>query len=629
MDEYEKIVVGVDLGLTCTGVAWSKLATGKPLAIQQWPGRDQVVNKVRTAVTYRAGGVRIHSWGSECPPPQDLRRGMDVKEYFKLFLDESVLTKAFEDRPDECPGIEEVRLWFHDYLRQVYSHITRHLQETLNCTEDEWNLRQVEYMFSVPTAWAEHSVVEDYRKITRNAGFGEGDKHSVKISLTESEASAVYSAHDQKHEFQIGDILLVCDAGGGTTDTSVMEVMPAEDGSARLEQISVVEGVTFGSVQIDDAFILKVERRLKPVRNDFPRLPDYVAHQMVKAGFQDIKREFGQRETMLLGIFAFEVPGLPSDYNNEDVGIEFGKMEFSRDEIKELFDEQISGIFQHIDPQLELLYQGEGHDGRPKKVSCFVLSGGLGSSAYVQDRFRARYGNGGKTKILVSKDPQLAVCKGLVIDRIQHLRCGTGVLQTRRCRASYGILFNEPYDKRKHRGQKPLKGPLDGKEYVIDQIDWFIVRGEPITDGQSIVRRYSRIADTDNPDKVWKVRIAICRRALPPENLPQRLPRDPAIARVVCEIKSDLQSHAFGEDTNGVAIRFKHWWRFGKKYLKIDHEVVINIGPADLSFEMRFDNKTWNDKKVVPVEWMPEQDPMTPEEPMEDSGWHNGLVRLS
>jgi hypothetical protein len=91
-----------------------------------------------------------------------------------------------------------------------------------------------------------------------------------------------------------------------------------------------MEGVAIGSVQIDDAFALKVERRLEPVRGDFPRLPDYVAHQMVKAGFQDIKREFGQRETMLLGIFTFEVPGLPSDYNNEDVGIEFGKMEFSR-----------------------------------------------------------------------------------------------------------------------------------------------------------------------------------------------------------------------------------------------------------------------------------------------------------
>jgi hypothetical protein len=64
-------------------------------------------------------------------------------------------------------------------------------------------LRQVEYIFSVPTTWTEHSVVEDYRKITRKAGFGEGAKHSVKVSLTESEASAVYIANDQKHEFQV------------------------------------------------------------------------------------------------------------------------------------------------------------------------------------------------------------------------------------------------------------------------------------------------------------------------------------------------------------------------------------------------------------------------------------------
>jgi hypothetical protein len=47
------------------------------------------------------------------------------------------------------------------------------------------------------------------------------------------------------------------------------------------------------------------------------------------------------------------------------------------DEIKELFDEQISGIFQHIDTQLELLYRGEGCDNRLKRV----VSGGPQVSA--------------------------------------------------------------------------------------------------------------------------------------------------------------------------------------------------------------------------------------------------------
>src|SRR2546423_4728458 len=87
----------------------------------------------------------------------------------------------------------------------------------------------------------------------------------------------------------------------------------------------------------------------------------------------------------------------------------------------------------------------------------------------------------------------LAVSKGLVIDRVQRYLHGTSVL---RCsHASYGVIYNERYDGSKHFRQMPVKNPLDGHNYAVDQIDWFIRRGRIIGD-QPIRRQFSFLASS-------------------------------------------------------------------------------------------------------------------------------------
>jgi len=68
---------------------------------------------------------------------------------------------------------------------------------------------------------------------------------------------------------------------------------------------------------------------------------------------------------------------------------------------------------------------------------------------------------------------QLAVVKGLVIDRIQKLKSGTAVLKGRMCRNSYGIKDYVPYHEDQHIGQ-PVFTDLDGTLCVDDQIFWAI-----------------------------------------------------------------------------------------------------------------------------------------------------------
>lgn len=112
-----------------------------------------------------------------------------------------------------------------------------------------------------------------------------------------------------------------------------------------------------------------------------------------------------------------------------------------------------------------------------------VLSGGLSNSAYVQDQVRQRYGSNASglssarsVEIWIAPDSQLAVCKGLVEDRSSRVTTGKHVIETRCCRASYGAKCREKYDEKKHQHQgcKTVRGPLDGKEYVVNAFEWFI-----------------------------------------------------------------------------------------------------------------------------------------------------------
>jgi hypothetical protein len=112
-----------------------------------------------------------------------------------------------------------------------------------------------------------------------------------------------------------------------------------------------------------------------------------------------------------------------------------------------------------------------------------ILSGGLSNSAYVQEQIRKRYSSNANNfsnarlmNVWVAPDPQLAVCKGLVEDQSRKATTGKHVIEQRCCRASYGTICKEKYDEKnyRHQGRRVVKDGVDGKQYVVDAIEWFI-----------------------------------------------------------------------------------------------------------------------------------------------------------
>jgi len=217
-------VVGVDIGMTCTGTdlpgLLRELTTNaregvaicsynksepcspiRPVVIQRWPGSNMLENKVPTKVAYKAACARNpHSWGFECPPLEDVGPAMAVKDLFKFYLDERFLRESFERNPQAIPGtIEDVKLWYRDFLSVLHAHISSHL------TNPPWlvdlDSTKVEYIFGLPTSWKDDvRLVKAFTQVVGESGFG---TNNVIMGLTEGEAAAVYTAKNLEHKYKV------------------------------------------------------------------------------------------------------------------------------------------------------------------------------------------------------------------------------------------------------------------------------------------------------------------------------------------------------------------------------------------------------------------------------------------
>ena len=53
-------------------------------------------------------------------------------------------------------------------------------------------------------------------------------------------------------------------------------------------------------------------------------------------------------------------------------------------------------------------------------------------------------------------------------------------------------------------------------------------------------------------------------------------------AQILCEVRSDLSA----ADERQFKRKNRHFWNTGKPYFRIDYQVKVLIGPADIRFEL-------------------------------------------
>lgn len=301
--------------------------------IQKWPGKAYSnENKVPTILEYPAGHDRPTSWGFKAEFASGHSHST-IREWFKTLLDPKNLERQKAAYPDDATTHDEVQHWFRDYLTALYDHIKLKLSAEL--PNFEWNAAHVEFLFSVPTTWTPQ-VVELFRKLICQSGFGgpANASHTVTISLTEPEAAAVHTSTAAPGMFKEDDVLVVCDAGGGTTDLSVLQVtdtMVAALSLKQLRQLDVVGGENIGSAAIDFEFEKLARARLQQA-NAYSSLdldPEETAWEMSRGRhFQNAKCEYGAPDDTPM--FGVPVPELKNDYASGDGRIVDSEMHFNK-----------------------------------------------------------------------------------------------------------------------------------------------------------------------------------------------------------------------------------------------------------------------------------------------------------
>ncbi|KAM4066815.1 Hsp70 family chaperone [Hirsutella rhossiliensis] len=607
--ENPDVTVSVDLGTTYTGVAWR--AGRKPIqVINDWPGSgDRGQRKVPSTLVYDADDDNNPtSWGFLCDDDGgggDRDAGRTRRSLFKLHLDDDATGPAAQNQaPAKAPiSAADARRCTTHYLHKVYGHVKETIERQMGlrrAPSGSWAHLTVLFLFSVPTTWTRMRTINLFKEIVREAGFGPGGpRHEARVDLTEAEAAAVTTLKTAAVHFTPGSLFLTIDAGGGTTDLALMRVMSTNAAVPRMEQVAAVRGDGIGSTLIDDAFIRLVSQRLAAWPDVERTLPADVAVRMARSHhFINLKHKFGE-SVYMQPVWKMPMEGVSHDFSHQDLGIERGRFLVTREQIQSLFDAQVDGIKRQIKLQLDWLSRNDRRD----EVEFVMLSGGLGSSAYVRDRIQQHlisfpYPNAPRADVIPCQDPQLVVVRGLLLDQQRRPETGQlSVLATRVARASYGVVVQVPYTRASHPHEEVVKDEFN-KRWAVNQIQWVIRKGESINPSNPLVKTFEiRLAEQDL-ERSWDADIVIS------HNDKWSLPHSMKQGGVhnLCHIKSNLD----GVKQHQLVLKKKHslFSRRSSRFYICQLDVHIIVAPADIRFELWLGNERFSGKhQPISVSW--------------------------
>jgi hypothetical protein len=269
-----KFIVGIDLGTTNSALAYCDAATSEEQSrievhrIPQLVNPNEVVERsLLPSFLYIPGefdfpkGSLVLPWE---PDPTlvigELARKRGAESPNRLIASaKSWLSYAAVDRnspilpwqaPDEVQKLSPVEAssQYLQYLRAVWD----------SGEAGKHDLAKQDVLLTVPA-----SFDEEARELTRRAaalaGYGQ-------VTLLEEPQAAFYAWLESQGDLwrtriKVGDLVLVCDVGGGTTDFSLIMVSE-ENGELTLKRVAVGEHILLGGDNMDLALARTLQQRL-------------------------------------------------------------------------------------------------------------------------------------------------------------------------------------------------------------------------------------------------------------------------------------------------------------------------------------------------------------------------------
>ena len=267
-----KYAIGIDLGTSNSALAIAHIDTDEPASSVEISqvlsrkalGEDQVLPScIYLATEQEQNHLPQVPW----PQEQSWRIGMFAREHGADIPERLVTSaKSWLCNPHNDPyqpvlpwqSPLEDRLISPAMAQKTYLEYLRHnLEHQLRRQGKELDIEQCRITLTVPASFDEVARLLT-AEAAQEAGWGE-------VTLLEEQQAAFYHwldshAETWRDEVSAGDVILVCDIGGGTADFSLIAVTE-QHGNLHLERISVGDHLLLGGDNMDLAlaYTLKAE----------------------------------------------------------------------------------------------------------------------------------------------------------------------------------------------------------------------------------------------------------------------------------------------------------------------------------------------------------------------------------
>ncbi|CAE6440499.1 unnamed protein product [Rhizoctonia solani] len=484
-DGPSKIVIGIDIGSTQSGVAYAFLQQGAKQSIHrvtQWPGQESqnLHGKIPTVLWYDSTKKAV-SFGAEALTPQAEEEAEDngwkLARYFKLHLHPPHLTAQHGLDVEPLPFSVPLSQIYSDFLGYLLQHTQSYFEDHIIDGKRIWQQYKatMEVVLAHPNGWGirEQAFL---RLASVKAGFTTANDAATRVHfVNEAEASVHFCAlySDIGTQLKPGTTFAVCDAGGSTVDTTVYSVKSLNP--IRLEETRASDCVQAGALFIDKA----AEKYLRKILHE-AELSEEDIEEYATRGVKDFELHSKRAFKDVATDQSIEIAG--TRYNNTTIRARRGRITLQGSEVKTLFDFCAEKILDSVNSQL----QGGS-------VSHILLVGGFGESPHLRERIKERFGPMGCDVTTTSERTSKAVADGTII------WYSSNNVVKRTPWHSYGIEILVPYDPRTktHKGRKVIQWPTGA--FVKGGWSQIVPGGIPV-DCDSVSRRpYYREYTTPNP----------------------------------------------------------------------------------------------------------------------------------
>ena len=267
-------VVGIDLGTTHTAIAYARLGVEAPVIeqfmISQLVARGQVDGRsLLPSFIYFA-----HESDGPQSLPWETESKLTVGEFARARASEaphrvvssakSWLCHAGVDRrsailPSGTPAEDLTRISPVEASRRILEHLVHAWDHRFASGDKTLRLAQQEVVLTVPASFDPAA-----RELTVEAARAAG---LANVTLLEEPQAALYAwiaanGDAWRKSIKVGDVIVVVDVGGGTTDFSAI-VATEKDGGLELERVAVGDHILLGGDNMDLALAHAVANKLR------------------------------------------------------------------------------------------------------------------------------------------------------------------------------------------------------------------------------------------------------------------------------------------------------------------------------------------------------------------------------